>query len=176
MHITYYVYIKSTTVDVPSSELGLSQPLSRQRLCFLCPLLPEPGGGGAHSLAGEGLGDSQFRRLEKSLALCQLCDRGTRNAYGNQWWRCAIYCKDIGHGIETWYRDFPPYSEFDRFSNMTSNSWSCARICMASNSTEFTLYRGVGTPISFGSESIFASKMIPMLTTAGESMMISLSI
>ncbi len=49
---------------VPSSELGLSHPLSRQRVC------PFPrnqrwghiGGGG-----GEGLGESQFRRLEKRL-------------------------------------------------------------------------------------------------------------
>jgi hypothetical protein len=31
------------------------------------------GGGGAHSPAGEGLGESQFRRLEKSLALFLLC-------------------------------------------------------------------------------------------------------
>jgi hypothetical protein len=30
---TKYVYIKSTIVYVPSSELGLSQPLSRQRVC-----------------------------------------------------------------------------------------------------------------------------------------------
>jgi hypothetical protein len=29
--------------------------------------------GGAHSPASEGLGESQFRRLEKSLALCLLC-------------------------------------------------------------------------------------------------------
>ncbi len=28
-----YVYIKSTTVYTPSSELGLYQPLSRQRVC-----------------------------------------------------------------------------------------------------------------------------------------------
>jgi hypothetical protein len=39
---TKYVYIKSTTVYVTSSELGLSQPLSRQRVC---PSPPEPGGG-----------------------------------------------------------------------------------------------------------------------------------
>jgi hypothetical protein len=30
---TKYVNIKSTTVYVPSSELGISQPLSRQRVC-----------------------------------------------------------------------------------------------------------------------------------------------
>jgi len=38
------------------------------------PLPPEPKGGGVHSPAGEGLGESQFRRLEKSLALSLLCD------------------------------------------------------------------------------------------------------
>jgi hypothetical protein len=58
----------TTTVYVPSSELGLSHPLSRRRVS------PSLGikGGGAHSPAGEGLGESQFRRLEKSLALCLL--------------------------------------------------------------------------------------------------------
>ncbi len=35
--------------------------------------LPPRTGGGAHSPAGEGLGESQFRRREKSLALCILC-------------------------------------------------------------------------------------------------------
>ncbi len=50
---TKYVYIKSITVYVPSSELVLSQPLSRQRV------FPSPQkwvGEGAHSPAGEGLG------------------------------------------------------------------------------------------------------------------------
>jgi hypothetical protein len=56
-YITKYVYVESTTVYVPSSELGLFPP--------------EPGGG-THSPAGEGLGESQFRRLEKRLALCLL--------------------------------------------------------------------------------------------------------
>ncbi len=31
------------------------------------------GGGGTHSPAGKGVGKSQFRRLEKSWALCLLC-------------------------------------------------------------------------------------------------------
>jgi hypothetical protein len=66
VHYTYRV----PQVYVPSSELGLSHPpLSPASV----PLPPEPkvGGGGAHSPAGEGLGESQFRRLEKkSLALC----------------------------------------------------------------------------------------------------------
>ncbi len=50
---TKYIYIKSTTLYVPSLELGLSHPLARQRVC---PSPPEPKvGGGAHSPAGEGL-------------------------------------------------------------------------------------------------------------------------
>jgi hypothetical protein len=36
--------------------------------------LPPKQGGGAHSPAGEGVGESKFRRLEKTLALCLLCD------------------------------------------------------------------------------------------------------
>jgi hypothetical protein len=66
---TKYVYIKSTTVYVSSSELGLSHPLSHQREC------PSPKNqrGGVHSPAVEVLGESQFLRLEKSLALCLLC-------------------------------------------------------------------------------------------------------
>ncbi len=32
------------------------------------PLPPEPGGGGAHSPAGERVGESQFRRLKKKLS------------------------------------------------------------------------------------------------------------
>jgi hypothetical protein len=47
MHSTKYIFIKSTTVYVPSSELGLSHPLSRRRVC------PPPGtkGGGGGTLA-----------------------------------------------------------------------------------------------------------------------------
>ncbi len=37
-----YAYIKSTTLCVPSSEMGLSKPLSRQRVW---PSPPEPGRG-----------------------------------------------------------------------------------------------------------------------------------
>jgi hypothetical protein len=54
-------------VYVPSSGLGLSQPLSRQRVC-LSPQNQGGGGWGANSPAGEGLGKSQFRRLEKRLS------------------------------------------------------------------------------------------------------------
>jgi hypothetical protein len=64
--VPHEVYItQSTTVYVPSSDLGLSHPLSRQRVC------PSPRyqmGGGAHSPVGQGLGESQFRRLEKKLS------------------------------------------------------------------------------------------------------------
>ncbi len=59
---TKYIYIKSTTVYVPLSELGLSQsqPLSRH---LVCPSASpqKRGGGSAHSPAGAGLGESQFR-------------------------------------------------------------------------------------------------------------------
>ncbi len=57
---------------VPSLELGLSHlPLSPASV----PLPPVPkGGGGAHSPADEGSGESQFRRLEKKLStLPTLC-------------------------------------------------------------------------------------------------------
>ncbi len=44
-------------------------PFSRKRVC------PPPGpkGGGAHLPAAKGVGESQFQRLEKRLALCLLC-------------------------------------------------------------------------------------------------------
>ncbi len=68
--LTKYVYTECATVYVPSSKLGLSQPLSRQRVC---PSPPERGGG-AHSPAAEGSPNSDDRR--KSLAL--LCDTTTQ--------------------------------------------------------------------------------------------------
>ena len=40
-----------------------------------CALPPGPKGGGAHSPAAKGVGESQFQRLEKCLALCLLCVR-----------------------------------------------------------------------------------------------------
>ncbi len=58
---------------VPSSELGLSQPLIRRLVC------PSPQNrGGTHSPAGEGLGESQFRRLEKKLSTLLLCVVGAK--------------------------------------------------------------------------------------------------
>ncbi len=38
-----------------------------------CALPPVPKGGGADSPAAKGVGESQFQRLEKRLALCLLC-------------------------------------------------------------------------------------------------------
>ncbi len=65
--------IKSTTVYVPSSELGLSHgPLSPASVLH-CPSPRKQKGGGVHSPACEGMGESQFRRLEKSLSLWLLC-------------------------------------------------------------------------------------------------------
>ncbi len=41
---------------------------------YALPPGPKGGGGGAHSPAAKGVGESQFQRLEKRLALCLLCD------------------------------------------------------------------------------------------------------
>ncbi len=41
-YTTKYLYIESTTVYVPSSELGLPHPFSRKRVC---PPPPGPKGG-----------------------------------------------------------------------------------------------------------------------------------
>ncbi len=57
---------------VPSLELGLPHPFIRKRVCPLPPPGPK-GGGGAHSPAAKGVGESQFQRLEKRLVLCLLC-------------------------------------------------------------------------------------------------------
>ncbi len=53
----------------PRRNWDSSTTLSRQRACPS----PQNQRGVAHSPAGEGLGESQFRRLEKSLAVCLLC-------------------------------------------------------------------------------------------------------
>jgi hypothetical protein len=59
-------------VSVPASDLG-PPPLSH--VCVYAPPPQDPRGGGevTHSPGGAGVGESQFRRLEKSLALCLLC-------------------------------------------------------------------------------------------------------
>jgi hypothetical protein len=59
------IYIKSPLIGIgtpptPLPHASVSSPRAK--------------GWRAHSPAGEGLGESQFRRLEKSLALCLLCD------------------------------------------------------------------------------------------------------
>ncbi len=53
----YFVPLYIPQVYVPASELGLPHPLTRRRVSP--PLIPCRG---AHSLAGEGVGGSQFRR------------------------------------------------------------------------------------------------------------------
>ncbi len=64
---TTYIYIKSTIVNVPSSELGLFQPLSRQRVC---PSPPQPWGGGHTCMRVRGWGSPNSDDRRKSLALC----------------------------------------------------------------------------------------------------------
>ncbi len=52
-----------------------------------CALPPGPKGGGAHSPAAKGVGESQFQRLEKRLALCLLCGLyGTYAFIGRTGW------------------------------------------------------------------------------------------
>jgi hypothetical protein len=80
---TKYIHINSTTVYVPALGLGLSHPLSRQRVC------PSPRNQiVVGTLAcGWGVGESQFQRLEKKLStLPTLCfqhyaELGTRKKY-----------------------------------------------------------------------------------------------
>ncbi len=73
-YLTKYLYIKITTVYVPSSDLELPQPLSRKRVC------PEPsppdqrgGGGTVNRLQLKGWGSPNSDDWRKSLALCLLC-------------------------------------------------------------------------------------------------------
>ncbi len=67
LHHKAHIYIEYHRVCLLVGIGTLPPPLSPASM----PLPPEPGGW-AHSPAGEGLGESQFRRLEKSLALCGL--------------------------------------------------------------------------------------------------------
>jgi hypothetical protein len=56
---------QSAKLFLQSSEMGHPQPPTRRRVC------PPPfGSGGAHSLAGEGLGESQFRRVTYTVVFC----------------------------------------------------------------------------------------------------------
>jgi hypothetical protein len=72
---TKYVYIKSTTVYVPLSELGLSQQLPTPLSPASVPLPQNRDGGvGWHTrLRARGWGSSNSDDLRKSLALCLLC-------------------------------------------------------------------------------------------------------
>jgi hypothetical protein len=65
---TKYIYIEYYSVGPFVGIATLPPPL------WPAGVPPPQNQGGAHSPAGEGLGESQFRRLEKSLALCLLCD------------------------------------------------------------------------------------------------------
>ncbi len=79
VNATKYLYIKSTTVYVPSSALGLSQPLSRHRVCPS----PQNRGGGGTLACGKWVGGVQIRWLVKGLALCLLCGQcRSRNCPG----------------------------------------------------------------------------------------------
>jgi hypothetical protein len=77
LQVQVCVTMKSTTVMSPPRNWDSPTPLSPASV----PIPPELKGGGAHSPAGEGLVESQFRRLEKSLALCLLC--GSIPAYSD---------------------------------------------------------------------------------------------
>ncbi len=105
--LTKYVYIKSTAVYVPSSELGQSHP--NPSLASDCAPPPRTGGGGAHSPAGEGLGESQFRRLEKKLSILPtlwmdfnlsfLKGRSQTTAasliFAWNMWKCHMFCNAV---------------------------------------------------------------------------------
>ncbi len=81
-----------------------------------CAFPPGPKGGGAHSPAAKGVGESQFQRLEKRLALCLLC------AVSNNYWHCfqlysgQYYCTALFSAIFQLYSRscyctalFPPF-------------------------------------------------------------------
>jgi hypothetical protein len=71
VHHKVHIFTEYPSVYVPSSELGLSHPSLTSECAH--PTGTKGGVGRAHSPAGGVLGESQFRRLEKCLALCLLC-------------------------------------------------------------------------------------------------------
>jgi hypothetical protein len=79
---------QSPKLFLKSSDLGLPQPLTLKRVC---PPPPPVLGGGAHSLAREGLGESQFRRGDIHCAWYSL--------YVRTLW-CVKYTKSVGDGAE----------------------------------------------------------------------------
>jgi hypothetical protein len=64
VHHKVHTYKKYYTV---CPLVGIGPPPTPHPLSGV-PLFPEPKGGGAHSSVGEGLGESQFQRLEKKLS------------------------------------------------------------------------------------------------------------
>jgi hypothetical protein len=66
VYTTKYVHIKSTTVYAPRWNWDSPQPPTRR---LVCPLPPVVLGGGEHSLARKGLGESQFRRGAYTVVL-----------------------------------------------------------------------------------------------------------
>jgi hypothetical protein len=89
---TKYMHIKSTIVYSMFHRRNWDSPLlSRKRVS------PSPrtngGGGREHSPACEGVGASQFRRLEKSLALCLLRGSEQQQKMGRfSLYQCSVGC------------------------------------------------------------------------------------
>jgi hypothetical protein len=69
--------MRSSQAGMRSSEVGMRssqvEMISRQ-VGMRTSQVREPKGRGTLASAGDGLGESQLRRLEKSVALCLLCD------------------------------------------------------------------------------------------------------
>ncbi len=61
LYSTKYINLKSTTVYVPSSELGLSHPLSRQRVVSLPP---------GHTRVGTQSGEEGGKFLVQMISTC----------------------------------------------------------------------------------------------------------
>ncbi len=87
---TKYLHIKSNTVYVPSSELGLSQPLSLKRLC---PLLNQRVGG-THSPADWGSPNSNDRKKMLSTLPTVWYNPSTDMSQTLPWWL-------VGEGLKT---------------------------------------------------------------------------
>ncbi len=56
-----------------------------------CALPPGPKGGGAHSPAAKGVGESQFQRLDKRLALCLLCGKAVSYHFPCCGWEMLLF-------------------------------------------------------------------------------------
>jgi hypothetical protein len=62
----------------------------------------------AHSPAAKGVGESQFQRLEKRLALCLLCDSGYKG-----WKENKIFLHRFITGTEASWGDFQEKEHFN---------------------------------------------------------------